>query len=846
MRIVCDRMKFLFPILMVFVMVLSCDDTKEVVVAVVKTESVTVTRTRTIFQGSISNSNGLTIIEHGFVWDQHQSPSLETSLKFLLGPIAGDKSFIAEVDANFEPGRKYYVRSFYQSHDQIFYSEAVSFEVNYEKAPVVLSFSPTIATWGDTITISGSNFSLVPSDNHIAFSDIEALCVEATSKELKTIIPDALNMTNLPLAVTVFNHQATSAEFFKLAPPKVASFAPSSGRVKTSVTLSGENFKEGSTTVYFNDAKATIISISSKQVIVEVPPGLPPGHVKVLVDVCAQKVFASEPFLSVSLTVAEFMPTSATFDEIVTVKGSGFSTIASENKIAFGDVEAMVMEATADELKIKVPRALQKSKSKISIHNDLEAAKSSIDFSLLSPVISDFSPKSCPFGNTIVIVGQYFNPTPEHNKIVIGSAPATVLESSADRLKVIVPDQYQSATGKSRIMLTIADIKIESAEEFELPMHSIVSFTPLSGARGNVLTITGNNFNPSAVLNKVFIGSVQAEVQTSSTTNTLSAAIPSAIGRGNYAVRVVTGGREAVASQSFSCDDAWAIKAPIGGGPRRNGFAFAIGNKGYVGGGFDQNGYYKNDIYEYDPITNTWTRKNVIPVNGEGMVTFATSAKGYIVFQRELWQYDPEKNTWTRKADFPGLSIRGQSAFAIGDIGYVGTGLNSWGSPSAEFFEYSEQQNSWAIRTPLPMQMRFGTGFSVGNKGYFATGSWTQRNVLEFEPGNTQWVVKLNLLDIVAGMNEMRVYAVGISGTTKGYISTGSTNDNWGTAFNDLYEYDPVANKCTRLPDLPGPARQHAIGFSINDKVYVGGGSGLNEFGGYTAQGDFYEYTPEN
>ena len=43
MHIVCNRMKFLFSILMVFVM-LSCDDTKEAVVAVVKTESVTVTR----------------------------------------------------------------------------------------------------------------------------------------------------------------------------------------------------------------------------------------------------------------------------------------------------------------------------------------------------------------------------------------------------------------------------------------------------------------------------------------------------------------------------------------------------------------------------------------------------------------------------------------------------------------------------------------------------------------------------------------------------------------------------------------------------------------------------------
>ena len=315
----------------------------------------------------------------------------------MLGPIAEDDSFIAEIDAAFEPGKKYYVRSFYESNSRIFYSETVSFEVNYEKAPVVDSFSPLIATWGDTITISGSNFSLIPFDNHIAFSDIEALCVSATSKELKTIIPQALDMSNVPLTVTVFNHQATGTDPFKLTPPKVTSFSPSSGRVKTSVTLLGENY-EGSTTVYFNDAKAIVTSVSSTQLSVEVPPGLSSGHVTILADVCAQKASAPETFLSVPLTVTEFTPLSATFDEIVAVKGSGFSAIASENKVSFGEVEAIVMEATADELKVKVPRTLEKSKTKIVVKYDLESAYAPVDFSLLRPVISDFPPKSCQFG----------------------------------------------------------------------------------------------------------------------------------------------------------------------------------------------------------------------------------------------------------------------------------------------------------------------------------------------------------------------------------------------------------------------------------------------------------------
>jgi N-acetylneuraminic acid mutarotase len=90
----------------------------------------------------------------------------------------------------------------------------------------------------------------------------------------------------------------------------------------------------------------------------------------------------------------------------------------------------------------------------------------------------------------------------------------------------------------------------------------------------------------------------------------------------------------------------------------------------------------------------------------------------------------------------------------------------------------------------------------------------------------------------------MRLWAVGISGNNKAYFGTGSDDYAiWMERFNDLYEYDPATNTCKRVEDIPGLGRTQAFGFSIGDKVFVGGGSGYSSDSGImTAYSDFFEY----
>ena len=72
---------------------------------------------------------------------------------------------------------------------------------------------------------------------------------------------------------------------------------------------------------------------------------------------------------------------------------------------------------------------------------------------------------------------------------------------------------------------------------------------------------------------------------------------------------------------SLNAQNVWTQKTNFSGAPRYHSVAFAIGNKIYVGTGWNNTSYY-NDFYEYDPASDTWTQKANFP--GDALSSFVT------------------------------------------------------------------------------------------------------------------------------------------------------------------------------------------------------------------------------
>ncbi len=63
-----------------------------------------------------------------------------------------------------------------------------------------------------------------------------------------------------------------------------------------------------------------------------------------------------------------------------------------------------------------------------------------------------------------------------------------------------------------------------------------------------------------------------------------------------------------------------------------------------------------------------------------------------------------------------------------------------------------------------------------------------------------------------------RNHAIGFSHGTKGYVMTGED----ASLMKDVWEYDSESNTWKQLPNYPGAARSYGIGYTIGDKAYIG------------------------
>lgn len=205
--------------------------------------------------------------------------------------------------------------------------------------------------------------------------------------------------------------------------------------------------------------------------------------------------------------------------------------------------------------------------------------------------------------------------------------------------------------------------------------------------------------------------------------------------------------------------DSWTQMDDFPGTSRGFGYGVETESKGYLGFGLYYNPdtgeeAYLNDLWEYDPLTESWTELATCPcqprihpamvaVNGKIYVGLGGSVFGDL---GDWWEYDIESDTWTEKEDFPGLDRHHPYYFGIGDYAYVGMG-HSGPNIFNDFYRYDPSTDSWTTLGDLPDQGRVaGTQFDYNGKGYFLSGQGETHTNLptgefwEYTPETDSWV----------------------------------------------------------------------------------------------------------
>jgi hypothetical protein len=423
----------------------------------------------------------------------------------------------------------------------------------------------------------------------------------------------------------------------------------------------------------------------------------------------------------------------------------------------------------------------------------------------LAPAIHGFSPDEGIDGTEITIAGENFSTRAGGNKVTIGDAECEILSFAENELTVRLP--LCDLVGPFHFNVEVSNQTGSSSTPFVIIGPLIKSISASSGRVGDLITISGENFNLAHYM-EVTIG----EPSYGQFTSNLSTVDKVSDGTGNFRVPnfagntgnvqlhsslTVEGYKSHKSSLEFTVVDSWQQRSASSPVQDYQGFTSAqINNTVFVLGG--------RSLYAYDLVARTWSQKADFPGAYRFYATaFANKGKlfygfgagyhepnggGNWQYYSDLWQYDPMTNSWTSLGNSPMTGRFNAVALEVANKIYIGFGGIGDPTPSkyGDLWEYNVSDNSWTEINTSAVQGNFTGGplaFSAGGKGYFLElhyASQPYTSVLwEFDPVLSTWTRRADLHDWV----------------TRGPVATMTGH---GLVICDansvprVYEYDPL------------------------------------------------------
>ncbi|NIJ54950.1 Kelch repeat-containing protein [Dyadobacter arcticus] len=221
---------------------------------------------------------------------------------------------------------------------------------------------------------------------------------------------------------------------------------------------------------------------------------------------------------------------------------------------------------------------------------------------------------------------------------------------------------------------------------------------------------------------------------------------------------------------------------------------------GYEGPTSVDNGY-KKDFYQYDPAGNKWKAVADYPGTRQYATSFVANNRAYVGlgyngsnYFQDFYEYNAATDKWSSIATFIGGKRSGALSFTIGGKAYVGFGRSNSGISTKDVYSFDPAGNSgtgaWvridftddSAEEDFPVRA-FATALVINEKAYVIGGEG-KSDVWEYVPGTNTWTEMSSFAD-------QRGFAAGFTVGNTGYFGTGSPSGSGG--FDDLWAFDPAA-----------------------------------------------------
>src|ERR1700680_2062152 len=391
--------------------------------------------------------------------------------------------------------------------------------------PSISSLSPTSGAVGASITIAGLNFGSTQGTSTVKFNGTTATVTSWSATSIVATVPNGATTGNV--VVMVGGKASNGSSFTVVAAPNITSLSPTSGAVGAAVTITGTNFgsTQGTSTVKFNGATATVTSWSATSIATTVPSGATTGNVVVH----ASGVDSNGSTFTVFPSISSLSPTSGAVGASITIAGLNFGSTQGTSTVKFNGTTATVTSWSTTSIVATVPNGATTGNVVVTVGGN--ASNGSSFTVVAAPNITSLSPTSGAVGAAGTITGTNFGSTQATRTVKLNGTTATV--TSWSRTSIATTVTSGATTGNVVVHASGVDSNGSTFTVFP----SISSLSPTSGAVGESIHIAGLNFGSTQGTSTVKFNGTTATVTSWSTTS-IVATVPNGATTGNVVVTV--------------------------------------------------------------------------------------------------------------------------------------------------------------------------------------------------------------------------------------------------------------------------------------------------------------------
>ena len=412
------------------------------------------------------------------------------------------------------------------------------------------------------------------------------------------------------------------------------------------------------------------------------------------------------------------------------------------------------------------------------------------------------------------------NPILDNDKYhTVGSGTPTEIYEWECRNLEVQTEYHYTTYAKSNL----GDVYYGEVKRFTTKLPVFSDFKPKYAYQGDRITITGSDFGHDLSMANVWLNDVNTEID-SMANGQIYITLPDLdLDIRRIKIRASLSSVE----KDFSSTELIVLEGHFNNIDKLPGDAveahgFSIEGKPYIL-------KCTGELYCYN---NGWIEKAKFPgkeryqaisfsINGKGYIGLGnTISYGYGEILSDLWEYNPINDSWAQKADYPAGPRTYAVCFTIDELAFVGLGYD--GLDHDDFYMFSPGDNQWLKSVSFPQKASKGAiGFSINNKGYVGFNN-KQKTVYELDLLNNEWVLKTTFPGGFRGeasaisMGETALLFFGVDGT----FPIGHDYN----FYTEVWEYYPMANDWIKRTDFDGPGRANGVVVKYNENILCGGG----------------------